>query len=106
AKKHEIREIVFIFMMTVFEAHSLRASFKQVDSGKDFAAQLAANCLFDLCQVVEESLRFKKIERDNLNPSKPKKPPANKFIELVRFISNEFTWCSSGDPVADINTQQ
>lgn len=93
ATQHDIREIVFIFTMTVFEAITLRESFWQVGSGAEFGAQLAANCLFDLCQVVEESIRVKH-------------PNGHTFKPLAAFLSQQFSWPRNYDPLEHINCQQ
>jgi hypothetical protein len=93
ATQHDVREIVFIFTMTVFEAITLRESFQQVGAGAEFGAQLAANCLFDLCQVVEESIRVKN-------------PNGHTFKSHADFLSQWFGWPRNYSPLDDINKQQ
>lgn len=93
ATQHDIREIVFIFTMAVFEAINLRTSFAQVGAGDEFGAQLAANCLFDLCQVVEESIRVKH-------------PLGKTFKPLAEHLALQYGWQLNPNPFVDLNNQQ
>jgi hypothetical protein len=93
ARKHDMREVVFIFTMSVFESLNLRESFMQVNAGNEFGSQLAANCLFDLCQVVEESIREQ-------NPDK------GALLRQAFYLGQQCGWPLTVNELRDVNSQQ
>lgn len=93
ARQFAIREIVFIFTTAVLEAINLRDNFQQIGAGAEFGAQLAANCLFDLCQVVEESIRVKSGN-------------TGEFYHQAIYLSKMYGWSRDGKHLGDLNKQQ
>jgi hypothetical protein len=91
----EVRDIVFILALVVFEKMNLQRVFEQVDSGREFGSQLCANCLFDLCLVVEESIRLK-----NTDSGK------GTFLHQATYLAKKCGWPLSGNPLEEINNCQ
>jgi len=95
------REVAFIFTYALFQKIHLSQITSRFDFGKKFGAQLCTNCLFDLCQVVEESIRMKGV--------------GGLFFAQATQLANRFGWQvtvipgKNGTPNAelrDINNQQ
>jgi len=91
----EVRDIVFILALAVFEKMSLQRVFEQIDSGRGFGSQLCASCLFDLCLVVEESIRLK-----NTDTGK------GTFVHQATYLAKKCGWSLSGDPLNGINSRR
>lgn len=86
-----LREVVFILTMAVFEVIQLRKSFELVgeDAGSNFRAQLVANSLLDLSQVVEETIRFKSQLRGHRDTFRIQ---AEHLVDAVNAIHSANLW--------------
>lgn len=93
ARQFDVREMVFIFTLSIFEAVHMRECLQDIGAGNDFGSQLCADCLFNLCQVIEESIRVKN-------------PRQGAFFDQATYVSQQCGWSLAENPLGYVNQQR